>query len=290
MAHATPDRARSALGAKSPWKELVVEGVPLAYDDEGRGDPLVCLHAVAHGARDFETLRAWMRGTQRVIALDWPGHGNSGDDSAPPTAGRYTALLARFLDALGVERVVLLGNSIGGAAAIRFAAQNPERVRGLVLVDPGGLVRMDAISRLAIGLMVHFFDAGARGARWYPSAFKAYYRLVLPLAAAAEQRARIVACAREMAPLLAEAWRGFACPEADLRGMAESIRCPVLFAWARSDRTLPLARCREAMLRFPDARLELFPGGHAPFLECPELFLPKLEEFLRELRAGEGRG
>jgi pimeloyl-ACP methyl ester carboxylesterase len=290
MPIATLKRARSALGAKSPWKELVVEGVRLAYDDDGRGDPLVCLHAVAHGAGDFEALRARMRGTQRVIALDWPGHGNSGDDSEPPTADRYAALLARFLDALGVERAVVLGNSIGGSAAIRFAAQNPERVGGLVLVDPGGLIRMDALSRLAIGLMVRFFDAGTRGARWYPAAFAGYYRLVLPLAAAAEQRGRIVACAREMAPLLAEAWRGFAQPEADLRGLVEDICCPVLFGWAKSDRTLPVARCREAIGRFPDARLELFPGGHAPFLECPELFLPKLEEFLRALGAREARG
>ncbi|HKE11190.1 MAG TPA: alpha/beta hydrolase [Myxococcota bacterium] len=272
---------RSQLGAQSPFKELVVDGVRLAYDDEGSGPPLVCLHAVAHGARDFETLRRRLRATQRVIALDWPGHGNSGDDSEPPTADRYAALLARFLDALAVERPVLLGNSIGGAAALRLATLDPDRVHGLVLVDPGGLLRGDALSRTAISLMVRFFTAGARGARWYPAAFAAYYRLVLPLAAAADQRRRIVAGAQEMAPLLASAWRGFAQPEADLRGFAERVRCPVLVAWAKGDRILQLARCRDAIRRFPNARLELFPGGHAPFLECPELFLPRLEAFLR---------
>jgi 4,5:9,10-diseco-3-hydroxy-5,9,17-trioxoandrosta-1(10),2-diene-4-oate hydrolase len=275
--------ARSQLGAQSPFKELVIDGVRLAYDDEGSGPPLVCLHAVAHGARDFETLRRRLRATQRVIALDWPGHGNSGEDSLAPTADRYAALLARFLDALAVERPVLLGNSIGGAAALRLAALDPDRVRGLVLVDPGGLLRADALSRTAISLMVRFFKAGARGARWYPAAFAAYYRVVLPLAAAADQRRRIVACAREIAPLLARAWREFARPEADLRAFAERVRCPVLFAWAKSDRILQLARCRDAIGRFPDARLELFPGGHAPFLECPELFLPRLEAFLRAL-------
>jgi 4,5:9,10-diseco-3-hydroxy-5,9,17-trioxoandrosta-1(10),2-diene-4-oate hydrolase len=282
--------ARSRLGAQSPWKELVIDGVRLAYDDEGRGQPLVCLHAVAHGASDFATLRHGLRGTQRVIALDWPGHGNSGDDSEPPTADRYAALLARFLDALALERPVLLGNSIGGAAALRLAAQDPDRVRALVLVDPGGLLSADALTRLAISLMVRFFEAGARGAPWYPAAFAAYYRLVLPLAPAAEQRRRIVAGAREMAPLLARAWRGFAGPEADLRDVAERVRCPVLFAWARSDRILPLSRCREAIGRFRDGRLELFPGGHAPFLECPELFLPKLEAFLGAVAPREARG
>jgi 4,5:9,10-diseco-3-hydroxy-5,9,17-trioxoandrosta-1(10),2-diene-4-oate hydrolase len=278
------------LGVQSPWKELVIDGVRLAYDDEGRGDPLVCLHAIAHGARDFEGLRTALRGTRRVIALDWPGHGNSGEDSEPPTAGRYAALLARFLEALALERPVLLGNSIGGAAAIRLAAQAPGRVRGLVLVNPGGLLPLNGPARLAIDLMVRFFDRGARGARWYPALFATYYRLVLPLAAAAEERRRIVACAREMAPLLAQAWRGFARPEADLRGLAEGVRCPVLFAWAKSDRILQLKRCRKAIDRLPDARLELFPGGHAPFLECPALFFPRLEEFLREVAAREARG
>jgi hypothetical protein len=69
--------------------------------------------------------------------------------------------------------------------------------------------------------MVWFFCAGVRGARWFPAAFAAYYHLVLPEKPAAEQRARIVASAHEIAPILVQAWRSFGEPEADIRSHAE---------------------------------------------------------------------
>ena len=74
-----------------------------------------------------------------MIAVDWPDHGNSSADPQPPSAARYEALLAGLLDDLGIDDAVLIGNSIGGAAALRYAASHPGRVRGLVLANPGGL-------------------------------------------------------------------------------------------------------------------------------------------------------
>src|SRR5262245_58708320 len=130
---------RSAVGATAPWKEVVVDGVRLAYDDEGQGPAIVCLHAIGHGARDFSPLRERLGHRYRTLALDWPGQGNSGDDREAASAARYTTLLRGFLDAVGLDDVVLLGNSIGGAAAIRLAAESGERVRALVLANPGGL-------------------------------------------------------------------------------------------------------------------------------------------------------
>ena len=272
--------ARTALGATRPGKDVVVDGVRLAYDDAGAGPALVCLHAIGHGARDFVPLTERIGAGRRVIALDWPGHGSSADDREPPFAARYEALLAGFLDALGVERATLLGNSIGGAAALRFAAHSPARVQALVLVDPGGLDKGGVLARVVPAAMARFFDAGARGARWYPAAFAAYYRLVLPRAS--ERRARIVAAARESAAVLAQAWRGFAEPDADVRALAERVCCPTLVAWAKGDRINQLSRCRPALQRFANARLEIFSGGHAPFLEDLDAFAPVLEAFLRE--------
>lgn len=280
-------RRRAAVGAAAPWKEAVIDGVRLAYDDEGQGPPLVCLHAIGHGASDFAGIRGRLRGGYRVIALDWPGHGCSAVDHETPSARRYAELLCGFLNALRIERVVLLGNSIGGAAALRFAAENPTRVRALVLANPGGLDRGGggAMNRVVTRLMAAFFAAGGRGARWYPRAFSAYYRMVLSEPAAAEQRARIIAQGSEMAPILSQAWRSFGEPDADIRPLASSIRCPVLFAWAARDRINQLGRCREAIGRFPSARLETFRAGHAAFLEAPEAFDASLDRFLSSLDA-----
>jgi len=283
--------ARRAVGAQGG--AVAVDGIRLAYDDEGRGSPLVCLHAIGHGASDFAGIRRRLAGRHRVIALDWPGHGSSDDDRVPASAGRYAVLLAGALDALGVERSVILGNSIGGAVAIRYAAAHPDRVRALVLANPGGLDRGAGgrLNRVVTGVMARFFAAGARGARWYPAAFAAYYRLVLTEPPARDQRDRIVAQATDVARVLAEAWRSFGEPDADVRTLAPAVTCPVLFAWAARDRINQLARCRAAIGRFPHARLETFRAGHAAFLEAPDAFAAVLDDFLSVAQSsGSGAG
>ena len=115
----------------------------------------------------------------------------------------------------------------------------------------------------------------------------AYYRLVLQRAPAAAQRRRIVAAGREIAPLLRDAWISFGTPEANLTALLPAIRCPVLVAWAARDQLVQLRRCRPALARFPDVRLETFPAGHAAHLETPDAFEPALERFLEPLREEE---
>src|SRR5262249_32146129 len=172
----------------------------------------------------------------------------------PASAARYADLLAGFLDATGVESAVLVGNSIGGAAAIHLAAARPERVSGLVLLNPGGLAPIDPLARGAIASLVRFFKAGARGARWYPRAFAAYYRLILQRSPATPQRHRITASAYEIAPVLVEAWQSFAEPAADLRTIASRLTCPVLFAWATRDQLVQLRRSPPAIHTIPHPR------------------------------------
>jgi pimeloyl-ACP methyl ester carboxylesterase len=276
----TEPSQRVHAGAPAGCRQVVVDGVRLAVDDVGDGPAIVCLHAIGHGAADFARLRRRLAPRWRVLAPDWPGQGRSAADREPPRAARYAALLDGLLDACGVGRAVILGNSIGGAAAIRYAALRPERVTALVLENPGGIDRTDdPLARTVIRAMVAFFDAGARGASWFPTAFAAYYQR----APAGEQRRRIVASAREIAPLLRDAWTGFGRPDADLRHLAPAIRCPVLIAWAARDQVIQLRRCRPALRDFPDARLETFPAGHAPHLETPDAFEAALERFLEPL-------
>lgn len=271
---------RAAIGAVAP-RYVTVAGVRLAYDDEGAGPPVVCLHAIGHGARDFARLSARLRHRHRVLALDWPGQGRSGPDGQPASATRYAALLDGFLAATGVERPVVIGNSIGGATAVRYAHAHPDGVRALVLENPGGLSPTDdRLAQTVLAGMARFFAAGTRGARWFGSGFAAYYRTVLQRGAAREQRGRIVAAAYELAPILEQAWRSFARPEEDARALAPLVRCPALFAWATRDQLVQLARSLPTIERFPQARLERFPAGHAPHLETPDAFEASVERFL----------
>lgn len=281
--HTNESSRRAALGATG--KKITVDGVDVAFDDEGRGPAVVCLHAIGHGASDFERLRGRLSVGNRVLALDWPGHGNSGQDRVPACARRYAELLDGFLDSLGVDRVVLVGNSIGGAASLLSAAARPERVHALVLENPGGLApTTDRAARVVLSAMARFFAAGARGARWFPAAFSAYYRFcVLPGRTARAQRDRITAAAYESAPVLEQAWRSFAAPEADLRAIVPQVTCPVLFAWAKRDQFVSLDRSLPAIERFPSASLERFRATHAAHLEAPDAFETTVERFLAEL-------
>jgi 4,5:9,10-diseco-3-hydroxy-5,9,17-trioxoandrosta-1(10),2-diene-4-oate hydrolase len=274
------DPARALAGARAGCSTVEVDGVRLAYDDEGRGPTIVCLHAVGHGAGDFAGFGARHRNRFRVLALDWPGQGRSDPDRVPPSSKRYGELLGGFLDALGLDGVILLGNSIGGAAALRVAAQCPDRVRAVIACNPGGLVAHGLRKRLFTGVVARVFGRGARGGRWTRRAFAALYRQVLSEPPAAEQRARIVAGWPEIAPLLAAAWRSFGRLDDDLTPLLPRITCPVLVTWSIGDRLNPLALNRPGIRALRDGELVTFPGGHTPFLECPQRFDPVFARFV----------
>jgi pimeloyl-ACP methyl ester carboxylesterase len=274
---------RSEVGAQEPSDRIEIEGVSLAYTDSGGSGPaIICLHAIGHGARDFENVTRQLSPDYRVVALDFPGHGSSGYDSRPPSATRYAEILGEFVEQLHPGPVTLLGNSIGGAAAIRYATQHPEQVKSLVLCDSAGLGVPDGASRLFIEVFVQFFAAGRRGAIWFPWAFSRYYSKVLMREPARKQRDRIVRSAYEMAPTLEKAWKSFAKREENLLPILSQVQCPVLLAWAKDDFVLPLSRNRSSFQKFPNHRLEVFDGGHAAFLEDPDRFEPALRRFLAQ--------
>ncbi len=277
--------ARYAVGAPEGCPRITVEGVQLAYSDTGVGTPVVCLHATGHGARDFEGLPSLLTRAVRIIAVDWPGHGRSSDDTVPASASHYSKLIGGILDALEIERAVILGNSIGGAAALRFAAENPDRVSGLILANPGGLLPLNGFTRRFCGMMEAFFRAGEKKRTWFGPVFGAYYRTILRKGPIAEHRKRIVAAGYDHAPVLAQAWHSFASPNADIRGLSATIGCPVLFTWARHDNVIQYRQCKPAIAMIPHAETALFDGGHCAFLEDATAFGKTMDAFLEKMGA-----
>jgi 4,5:9,10-diseco-3-hydroxy-5,9,17-trioxoandrosta-1(10),2-diene-4-oate hydrolase len=276
--------------AATIWREerVSVDGARLALRRAGRGRPVVCLHAIGHDGRDFEALAQRIGGRFEVIALDWPGHGSSGPDREPPSAARYGALLTGTLSTLAVDKPILIGNSIGGGAAILSASRRP--VRGLVLCDSAGLVAVTPLVAAVCRVFARFFAAGERGARWYGPAYALYYSLlVLPEPAARNRRRQIIAQGRRLAPALRRAWESFARPEADIRDVAAELDIPVWAAWAENDRVIPLAFCRDAIGALRHGRLTRYRAGHAVFLEQPDAFAADFVTWADALPGGPSR-
>ena len=80
---------RFATGASKDCRTVKVDGVELAYDDRGHGFPVVGLHAITHGSRDFEYVVDSLASRWRLITPDWPGQGRSGADEQGACLARY---------------------------------------------------------------------------------------------------------------------------------------------------------------------------------------------------------
>jgi len=109
----------------------------LASDRAGRGEPLLLLHGIGSTRDDFAALLPRLAEHFDVISVDLPGHGKSPAGTWPPTVAALTDAVEADLDARGLERVHILGNSLGARIGIELAARH--RTRSVVALSPSGL-------------------------------------------------------------------------------------------------------------------------------------------------------
>ncbi|MCW2697064.1 MAG: alpha/beta hydrolase [Modestobacter sp.] len=109
----------------------------LASDRAGRGEPLLLLHGIGSTRDDFAALLPELAEHFDVLSVDLPGHGASEVGTWPPTVAGLTDAVEADLDARGLHRVHVLGNSLGGRIGIELAARR--RARSLVALSPSGL-------------------------------------------------------------------------------------------------------------------------------------------------------
>jgi pimeloyl-ACP methyl ester carboxylesterase len=105
----------------------------LAYDDEGAGTAVVLLHGLTFDRRSWRPITDRLGGSMRTIAIDLPAHGDSG--GIAPAFEQVPARLHELLDAIEVERPIVVGHSLSGGLAAMYASAYP--TRGLVFVDSG---------------------------------------------------------------------------------------------------------------------------------------------------------
>jgi 3-oxoadipate enol-lactonase len=256
---------------------LFANNVNLNFVEAGSGDPpLLILHGLGGSHEMWLPLLPALSRTRRVIAGDHRGHGASDKPGGAYTTDLFARDWAAALDVLGVARAHVLGLSLGGAVAMRLAADHPQRVARLILEDTWAHPHPDFIgqlkSRLALlegGDVRAYADAAIAQvfsddyARTHPDVMDAY-------------RAR--AAKAEPASLAAAVG---ACVSHDMRGALAKITAPTLVVVGARDRLTPPLHAEYLAAAIPGARLHVFDdSAHFPNIEEDKEFVRVVEGFL----------
>jgi pimeloyl-ACP methyl ester carboxylesterase len=269
-------------------RDTLVDGVRWrSRETPGRGDPVVFIHGHLASSASWKEVLVSASAGRPAIAVDLPGFGFS--DRPWPydyTAGGEARSLARYLEARGVARAVLVGNSLGGAEAMLVAAERPDLVEALVLVAPvipdspipwpAQVLRVPGLGRLALALAARpFVGFGlrhtqyARASRVTDEAIDDAWR---PLAIPGTRRAALQAVRAN--------------PK-DYRGLESRIGAPTLVVWGAGDRMLPASEAGRVAAKIAGARLVILPdAGHLPQRERPDVFAAAVADFVESLRDG----
>ena len=284
----TPDRSRADLNSTylgESTRYLDAAGTSLRVRDTGPKSAPVLL--LMHGfGSSLETWERWSQSLSenyRVVRFDFPGCGLS----EPDRTGRYDdartlTIVRSLMDQLGIDRAVLVGNSMGGRIAWKIAAEFPSRAAKLVLISPDGFAspgfdygkppRIPAVLSLMkfflpkLLLRKNLAAAYAEPSRLSDAEVDRYYELLLaPGSRAATLDRMRQTVLEDPVPLL------------------RRIQAPTLLMWGQQDGMIPYANSADYMRELPHATLVSLPKlGHVPQEESPAESLPPLQRFLAE--------
>lgn len=271
-------------------QNIDVDGLPAHYLTAGEGPPLVLLHALGESALDWRWVLPALARTHRVYALDLPGFGYSAKPSTEYSPAFFASFVGAYLNALGLERTALVGNSLGGLAALRLALSEPARVSALGLVASAGLGREVTYALRLPTLPGYGEVAVAWGKTPLGAAGRAWSRV--PLLFARSERAPTEWITEQtriaQLPGFMEATMATLRAQVDLGGQREvlvdqlpHLQMPTLVIWGERDRVFPYFQGQRAVSCLRQGFLELIPDcGHLVHIERPERCAAVLGEFL----------
>jgi pimeloyl-ACP methyl ester carboxylesterase len=286
-----PDRPVSALvstWAPPPSTFLDVKGLAVHVRDEGPRDdptPIVLLHGTGASLHTWDGWTSTLAKERRVIRFDLPAFGLTGPSKdGVYSIERYVETVIAVVDALGVQRFVVAGNSLGGYVAWATTVQHPQRVERLVLIDAAGhplqsqsvplaftIARTPVLNRLMRDVLPRGLverslqDVYGDPAKVTPALVDRYF----DLATREGNRAALVARFEQTRP-------------GTMTARLREITAPTLILWGGRDRLIP----PDHGTRFADAirgsRLVVFDAlGHVPQEEDPAATVAEVQRFMR---------
>jgi len=276
---------------RMPVKTILVGGHRIAYLDEGQGSPVILVHGFGGSMWQWEYQQGPLSAAHRVITLDLLGSGYSDKPELGYTPDETVRFFTAFMDAIGIPRATLIGNSMGGGLVIAMAVAHPDRVDRVVLISGlpdqvrdrlrSPMLRRAVDSRMPIWLVsLGNWFTGRGVTRRVLSEMVFDERLLTDAVVDRSHRNRqrgglirpLMTTVRNL-PLWEE---GFAKQIGDIRQRT-------LIIWGTLDKIFSPEVGRDLHRRIAGSRLELVPeAGHIPQWERPEIVNRLLLEFLKD--------
>ncbi|MUL65620.1 alpha/beta hydrolase [Mycobacterium sp. CBMA 234] len=277
----------------SELKEVQTDRGALRYYDEGSGPVLLFLHGSGPGVtgwRNFRGILPTFSAHFRCLILEFPGFGVSDDFGGHPMIDAQAAVVP-FLDALGIDKVDVVGNSMGGGVGIHFAINNPDRIGKLVTIGGIGTNIFSPGPSEGIRLLQEFTEDPTRQRLidWLNSMV---YDEKIVTEELIEERMQLASdpetleSARRMYgkaafKMMMKFMRSADAPPQPWAQM-HKVKAPTLLTWGRDDRVSPLDMALIPMRTIRNAEMHVFPNcGHWAMIEAKEAFESTVLAFLQ---------
>ena len=293
-------RVRPPQPADFEVQYRTIHGYRRAFVYTGSGPALLLIHGIGDSSDTWREIVPSLARDHTVIAPDLLGHGRSDKPRADYSVAAYANAMRDLISVLGIERVTVVGHSLGGGVAMQFAYQYPERCERLVLVSSGGvsrdvhpMLRLAAVPSADVMLPLLTFSITRLAVR---AAFSLLEMLATDLGRDADDLLRVFEALPD-APARAAFVRTLRAV-VDRRGQVITMldRCyltcgmPTLLLWGRRDAVIPYQHARLAHAAMPGSLLDTFEdAGHFPHHSDPLRFERVLREFLASTAAAAYR-
>jgi len=270
--------------ANDDSKFIHVMGMNVHYRDQGDGPVVGLVHGTSSSLHTWNAWTDSLKQNFRVIRMDLPGFGLTGPNPSDDySMAGYDHFLHAFLDSLGVGKISLAGNSLGGNIAWSYALEYPDQVEKLILIDASGyprttelpfvfrLAKMPVLNKIITLITPKFLVRKSLEEVYFDdskitdSLVTRYFKMTLRRGNRQALVQRIQQSAKDSA----------------LYKRIPELKMPVLIMWGRQDQWLPLGEAYRFQDDIPRAQLIVFDkAGHVPMEEIPDRTVRVAEQFL----------
>jgi pimeloyl-ACP methyl ester carboxylesterase len=270
-----------------------IHGYKRAYRIAGSGPAILLIHGIGDNSTTWNAIQAKLAQRFTVIAPDLLGHGQSDKPRADYSVAAYANGMRDLLSVLEIERVTVVGHSLGGGVGMQFAYQFPHLVERLILIGAGGVTKdvnvalrlaslpmgSEALALLRLPLVLPALQTAGRilgkalGTKGLGNDLANVLRILddLPEPTASSAFTRTLRAVVD--------WRGQIVTMLDRCYLTQAI--PVLIVWGTRDVVVPVRHAWMAHSAMPGSRLEIFEGsGHFPFHDDPARFIDVVQRFI----------